>query len=237
MHRPRKLAYAALNVLALVVGMAAPASRAQAPAPEQGYLVQVWQTEHGLPENIVNAIAQTPDGYLWCGTTHGLARFDGMEFKVFNGLNSPPLGSARIRQLFVDRAGTLWIAVFEGGLIRYFNGQFTAYSLPPRESTARTIFWMAEDESGGLWVTVEDGAVFHFSDGKFRQVSKNWDGGFRRAGGCGVGKMASGLPTRGRGCRRIGWWNVVLRTTSAGYGWGRWAGEYSVTAPTNQCGN
>jgi ligand-binding sensor domain-containing protein/signal transduction histidine kinase len=157
--------------------MAAPASRAQAPAPEQGYLVQVWQTEHGLPENIVNAIAQTPDGYLWCGTTHGLARFDGMEFKVFNGLNSPPLGSARIRQLFVDRAGTLWIAVFEGGLIRYFNGQFTAYSLPPRESTARTIFWMAEDESGGLWVTVEDGAVFHFSDGKFRQVSKNWDAG------------------------------------------------------------
>ena len=49
------------------------------------YLVDVWQTERGLPQNIVNAIAQTQDGYIWCGTTHGLARFDGIRFKVFNG--------------------------------------------------------------------------------------------------------------------------------------------------------
>jgi ligand-binding sensor domain-containing protein len=30
----------------------------------------------------VNAIAQTPDGYLWLGTEKGLVRFDGLEFNL-----------------------------------------------------------------------------------------------------------------------------------------------------------
>jgi signal transduction histidine kinase/ligand-binding sensor domain-containing protein len=158
--------------LALPLGLAAPA---QGQSPHHPYLVDVWLMEHGLPENIVNAIAQTPDGYLWCGTTHGLARFDGARFKVFSGHNTPELGSSRIRQLFVDRRGALWITIFEGGLIRFQDGRFTAFALPPREkSTARTIFWMADDDSGGLWLMVEDGAVFHFTDGAFRLASNDW---------------------------------------------------------------
>jgi ligand-binding sensor domain-containing protein/signal transduction histidine kinase len=141
----------------------------------EDYLINVWLTDQGLPENIVNAIAQTPDGYLWCGTTHGLARFDGVRFKIFNVRNTPELGSARVRQLFVGNDGALWIAVFEGRLVRFKDGRFTAYNLPPRETTAKTIFWITEDESGTLWVTVEDGAVFRFRDGKFTLASKDWD--------------------------------------------------------------
>lgn len=138
------------------------------------YLIQAWQTENGLPENIVNGIAQTSDGYLWCGTTHGLARFDGAKFKVYNGENTPELGSARIRQLFVDRHGTLWITVFEGLLVSLKDGRFTAYSLPKRETTARTIFWMAEDNDGALWLTIEDGTVFRFINGQFTLISRDW---------------------------------------------------------------
>lgn len=138
------------------------------------YLIEVWQSEHGLPENIVNAIAQTPDGYLWCGTTHGLARFDGVRFKVFNARNTPELGSARIRQLYVDRRGALWATTFEGGLICRWNGRFTAHAPPPRESMGRTIIRVAEALDGALWLTVEDGAVFRFAGGKFTLVSERW---------------------------------------------------------------
>jgi ligand-binding sensor domain-containing protein/signal transduction histidine kinase len=159
--------------------LAACSAEPQPQSDQPAYLIDVWQTERGLPQNIVNAIAQTPDGYLWCGTTHGLARFDGIRFKVFNGQNTPELGSARIRQLFVDRRGALWITIFEGGLIRYQDGHFSAFALPPRESTAKTIFWMADDEAGTLWVTVEDGTVFRFADGKFSLASKDWDSGGR----------------------------------------------------------
>jgi ligand-binding sensor domain-containing protein/signal transduction histidine kinase len=160
-----------LSVMALGLVTAASAEIQSAPQP---FLIDVWQTENGLPENIVNAITQTRDGYLWCGTTHGLARFDGVNFKVFNGQNTPELGSARIRQLFVDRHGVLWVAVFEGGLVRFQDGVFTAFTLPPRESTARTILLITDDESGALWVTVEDGAVMRFANGQFELVSEKW---------------------------------------------------------------
>jgi signal transduction histidine kinase/ligand-binding sensor domain-containing protein len=151
-----------------------PAS-AQTASSDQTYLVDIWQTEDGLPQNIVNAIAQTPDGYLWCGTTHGLARFDGVRFKVFNARNTPELGSARIRQLLVDRNGTLWATIFEGGVVGFKGGCFTAFAPPPRESTGRTIIGIAEDNSGTLWLTVEDGAVFRFANGEFTLVSKEWE--------------------------------------------------------------
>ena len=44
------------------------------------YRVRVWQTDDGLPQNSVHAIAQSEDGYLWVGTHEGLARFDGVRF-------------------------------------------------------------------------------------------------------------------------------------------------------------
>ena len=49
------------------------------------YLIHVWSSEEGLPQNSVNCLAQTPDGYLWVGTrSGGLARFDGTRFVTFN---------------------------------------------------------------------------------------------------------------------------------------------------------
>ena len=38
---------------------------------------RTWLHEHGLPDDRVQAILQTRDGYLWIATPHGLARFDG----------------------------------------------------------------------------------------------------------------------------------------------------------------
>jgi len=33
------------------------------------YTRQVWHIQDGLPEETVQAVQQTPDGYLWIGTT------------------------------------------------------------------------------------------------------------------------------------------------------------------------
>ena len=40
------------------------------------YSHDVWQVENGLPQDAVQAITQTKDGYLWLGTEQGLVRFD-----------------------------------------------------------------------------------------------------------------------------------------------------------------
>src|SRR5262249_31316654 len=65
----------------------------------------VWQTEQGLPQNSVNAIVQSRDGYLWMGTQEGLVRFDGVKFTVFNRRNTPELRSNHVWCLLYDRAG------------------------------------------------------------------------------------------------------------------------------------
>ena len=46
------------------------------------YTIRSWQSQDGLPEETVQAFAQTPDGYLWVGTSGGLLRFDGARFRL-----------------------------------------------------------------------------------------------------------------------------------------------------------
>ena len=52
------------------------------------YILDNWQIPEGLPQTSVQAIARTPDGYLWVGTQEGLARFDGVRFTVFDTKSS-----------------------------------------------------------------------------------------------------------------------------------------------------
>src|SRR5262245_14175733 len=52
------------------------------------YSRRVWRSVDGLPEDFAQALAQTPDGYLWIGTSGGLVRFDGTSFVVFNRENT-----------------------------------------------------------------------------------------------------------------------------------------------------
>lgn len=61
------------------------------------FVMQVWDTDSGLPHSAVTSIAQTPDGYLWVGTLHGgLARFDGTRFVNFDLGNTAGLRSIEI---------------------------------------------------------------------------------------------------------------------------------------------
>src|SRR5580658_4732183 len=42
------------------------------------YAHKAWTVREGFFKGSINAIAQTPDGYLWLGTELGLLRFDGV---------------------------------------------------------------------------------------------------------------------------------------------------------------
>src|SRR5687767_10284004 len=54
-----------------------------APDPSPAFRMRRWTAEDGLPKNTVLSLLQSRDGYLWIGTRDGLARFDGVRFKVF----------------------------------------------------------------------------------------------------------------------------------------------------------
>src|SRR5215813_14330235 len=58
------------------------------------YLRTTFTVEDGLSSNVVNAILQTRDGFLWIATDAGLDRFDGRHFTpiYFRGPKSTPQG-------------------------------------------------------------------------------------------------------------------------------------------------
>ena len=93
------------------------------------YRFDSWTADNGLPQNSVNSILQTADGYLWLTTLDGLARFDGVKFTVFNKSNSRNLPTNRLTDLIVDNENALWICAEAGGLVRYNpNGEFQTFT-------------------------------------------------------------------------------------------------------------
>ncbi len=129
------------------------------------YQHRSWQIEEGLPQNSVQAIAQTKDGYIWLATQEGLARFDGVRFTVFDNRNTPELKANNIQTLYVDRAGVLWIGSEGGGLTRLSGSRFTSYTTADglADNIVESIF---EDDAGYLWVGTSRG-LSRFKDGMF----------------------------------------------------------------------
>jgi len=122
------------------------------------YRFDVWTTESGLPNNAVQVLLQSRQGYLWVGTSDGLARFDGVRFTVFNKVNSPGLPSNRIRSLYEDRDGDLWIGSQDGRLIRYHQGSFTPFGAQHGLSD-RSVISVTGDDRGNLWVFQKNGLL------------------------------------------------------------------------------
>ncbi|HTY88270.1 MAG TPA: two-component regulator propeller domain-containing protein [Candidatus Acidoferrum sp.] len=127
----RRLAAGGLLLALLALGPSVPGA-----GPADDYSTDVWTSENGLPDSSVTAIAQTPDGYLWIGTYNGLARFDGVRFVTFDPANTPELTHARIRKLFLDSQGTLWINTLDGSLTTVRHGTFALERRNPRSSEA-----------------------------------------------------------------------------------------------------
>lgn len=137
-------------------------------AAQSRYQFDHWTTDDGLPQNAVNAILQTRDGYLWLATNDGLVRFDGLSFAVFNKGNTKGIGSSRFDRLFEDRSGSLWAVSDEGWLVRNQANVFTTYTtndgLPLW--TQSTVTEMEEDDGGNFQIVSHEGIV-RWRDGRF----------------------------------------------------------------------
>jgi ligand-binding sensor domain-containing protein/signal transduction histidine kinase len=83
--------------------------------------------ENGLPQNTVQALAQTKDGFIWLGTEVGLVRFDGTNFVVFDQNSKPALPGIDIRCLLAASDGSLWVGTGDG-LARFQNGAITTFT-------------------------------------------------------------------------------------------------------------
>ncbi|GGW69664.1 ligand-binding sensor domain-containing diguanylate cyclase [Alishewanella tabrizica] len=115
--------------------------------PYADYLYRIWSVEAGLPQISVQTMVQDADGFIWLGTQNGLARFDGVQFDVFNTANSPNLPSNLITSLLIDAKQQLWVGT-ANGLVKRVAQQFETVS-GGRIGNVNTLL---ETVEGQVWV-------------------------------------------------------------------------------------
>ena len=131
------------------------------------YRITTWTTAQGLPQNTVNCLLQTRDGYLWCGTRCGLARFDGLRFTIFaEAFGQESTEVLDVQDLAEDAQGRLWLRL-PTGLVSFEHGAFTKMNLEVDLTPAAQK--LCASRSGGLWVALRDGAAY-LDQGKITRV-------------------------------------------------------------------
>jgi signal transduction histidine kinase/ligand-binding sensor domain-containing protein len=121
-----------------------------------------WKIRDGFSKGTIDAIAQTPDGYLWLGTEFGLLRFDGVRNVVWQPPAGETLPSTWVRSLLVGRDGTLWIGTLKG-LASWKDGKLAQY---PRIG-GMSVDTLLEDRQGTVWA-----AGFDVPDGKLCAIDR-----------------------------------------------------------------
>lgn len=165
----------AAAVAGLQLGRAALPVRAEAElvSVANDYVLRVWETDDGLPQNTVTGIAQTPHGYLWLATQGGLVRFDGVRFTSYLKGTTPGLESSYARAVLSDRAGALWIGLERGGVARMQGGRFeTILPVAPPTAETRWAGSFAEDTEGAVWIGMApDQTVYRWQGGRLTKLS------------------------------------------------------------------
>ena len=125
-------------------------------ASQAQYTRSVWKVQDGLPEDTVQALAETSDGYLWIGTTGGLTRFDGTRFVLYGSNILPSPGVNSIFCLSASKDGSLWIGTEGGGMLHLKNNLVKSYGTPEglTDGFVRSIL---EDRHGTVWVGTDNG--------------------------------------------------------------------------------
>lgn len=159
----------ALPLLLLLLAMFPRPVLAQEPSRRFFHLT----TADGLSHDIVYAIAQDAQGFIWFGTQDGLDRYDGYAFAVFRHLRSDShaLAHNTVQALLVDSVGSLWAGTV-GGLDRYdpLARDFVHYPEIGESVTA-----LCEGRDGTLWVGTAGAGLWRYDRPAGRFVPADFD--------------------------------------------------------------
>ena len=126
--------------------------------------------KQGLPDNTVNCIAQDNRGFIWAGTSNGLAQFDGMFFTLFrySSNNTTSISNNNVHSLLSTNHGLYVATDYCIDYYNYKNGKFRRCQIKSKHkvgnsfitlvSTSKGVF--AFDDNGGLYRSDVDKTQF-----------------------------------------------------------------------------
>lgn len=144
-------------------------------ATNLAWYARTWQTDEGLPDNIVSGVAQTADGYLWVATYSGLARFDGVRFREFAPASAVGVPSGTIYAMVIDRHGRLWLAKNNGVVVCVDGGKTQVFSPSDGSLILKRAREMVEDSEGDIWVSFDDQHLYRIHEGRMQAMFASAD--------------------------------------------------------------
>jgi signal transduction histidine kinase/ligand-binding sensor domain-containing protein len=117
-----------------------------------------YTTKDGLPSDDVKVVHERVrndgQGELWFGTYGGLARFKDGKFTAYT--TAQGLTGNRVRSIYEDSDGTLWIGTYDDGLSRFRDGKFFNY-WTEQGLHNNGVFQILEDRRGYFWISCNKG--------------------------------------------------------------------------------
>ena len=115
------------------------------------YMVSGWTMDDGLPHNMVHAIAQDRDGFIWAGTWEGVVRFNGRHFTVFDRQNTPDVELSGVFNILPESDGGVLFGTAADGVFRYYRGRWTPVGTGA-EARHLAVMALLRDRAGTLWI-------------------------------------------------------------------------------------
>lgn len=125
----------------------------------------------GLPSNRVNALAEDRQGYLWIATRDGLARYDGVGFRIWRVGDG--LRDNFVWAVHVDAQDRVWIGTKQAGLAMFdpHRRAFRHYDSDSHPAIGSNDVWsIASTRDGAVWFGTAEGGLHRLSaDGNIRR--------------------------------------------------------------------
>ena len=136
----------------------------------QSFYFRKYQVENGLSHNTVWCILQDSYGFMWFGTSDGLNRFDGKQFKIFRNDNQDKfsLGNNSVQTLFEDSDRNIWVGTNEGIYIyRRAGGRFILFDKKTEYnvSISSEVKKITQTSKGQIWIATLGQGIFIYDPG------------------------------------------------------------------------
>ena len=157
-----------MAILLLLAGLCSPAVAAS----ERGahYTATRWDMQDGLPHNLVHAVTQDAQGFIWAVTWEGVARFNGRTFTVHDNENTETAELSGVFAVLAEKDGSLLVGTAHDGIYRFRNGHWLPVGKGPERGVR--VDQMLRTRDGSFWFSSRDRLLRLHDNGKVEDVGK-----------------------------------------------------------------
>lgn len=139
---------------------------------------ETYNIINGLPNNEVRCLLKDSKGYIWVGTSYGLAKYDGNKFSVFKHLpNSNSISGDVITVIFEDDKENILIGANGLSILERKTGKWKNYLHDPNNKLSISnpgVSSIAQENDSIYWIITYNGVnKFNINTGRFTNLKFN----------------------------------------------------------------